>query len=348
MIKEYRVIFLSCLKQRTKEQDYELEYLFSEHLDWEKIGGQLLYHRLCGYFYGGLTSELRKRIPVEILKAIEAIIDSQREQFLVTIPEIKKLFEKFEQEKIRYAGLKGLYYFVNQIYKPGERRSNDIDLLVHEDDLDKLDKIFREAGYIQSLLKDGEFIEASRKEKIIQRMNYHDLIPYVKKTTSVHLPIIEFDINFLLDSQEVLATNNVLKYETCKKSSELFSGRILTSIANFAHLCIHYYREASNTLWTNDKTDVLLYKIVDIANCYVEIKQIDAWISFVKENNLQKSAYFTLMALYEFYPDLRNIAIFNKLKPTNTDYIKNIKVEGKNKIITRDVSFSEKAFDLKI
>lgn len=51
----------------------------------------------------------------------------------------------------------------------------------------------------------------------------------------------------------------------------LYNGRnyqvtSLNYYINLAQLCSHFYREATNTLWTKGRRDVMLYKIVDIIN----------------------------------------------------------------------------------
>lgn len=120
----------------------------------------------------------------------------------------------------------------------------------------------RAMGYIQSNMSNGEMVEATKKEKIIQRMNYHDLVPYVKKTK---MGILELDINFLFDGNKNLIDKNVYEMGTM-----VYKGRYritgLNPYTNLAFLCCHFYREATDTIWTEGKRDVTLYKIVDMMN----------------------------------------------------------------------------------
>lgn len=125
--------------------------------------------------------------------------------FRINLEEICKVNDALEEAKIKFAVLKGAF-FGCEMYEKGTRRSNDIDLLVYEDDLGKLDTCLRAMGYIQSNMSNGEMVEATKKEKIIQRMNYHDLVPYVKKTK---MGILELDINFLFDGNKNLIDKNV-------------------------------------------------------------------------------------------------------------------------------------------
>lgn len=50
MTKEIRLILLSVLKNRCDSEEKELENLFFENLDWSYILGELIRHRLNGYF----------------------------------------------------------------------------------------------------------------------------------------------------------------------------------------------------------------------------------------------------------------------------------------------------------
>lgn len=51
MEKEIRIILLGCLCSRTVVEEQQLDNLLTEKIDWIWIVGQLLRHRLDGYFY---------------------------------------------------------------------------------------------------------------------------------------------------------------------------------------------------------------------------------------------------------------------------------------------------------
>ena len=77
-------------------------------------------------------------------------------------------------------------------------------------------------------------------------------------------------------------------------------------MSNLAFLCVHFYREATNTIWTNKKRDVVLYKIVDIINfirTYENEIEWNHWYDMVEELNLKNPCYFTFKILSLFYDD---------------------------------------------
>lgn len=283
-------------------------------------------------FVPSLLVEFRKRLTAEVLEEIDlcddlskqlatirTLVEQQQYMYenkvhsvpdrivsisqpyirpIANLEEICKVNDALEEAKIKFAVLKGAF-FGCEMYEKGTRRSNDIDLLVYEDDLGKLDTCLRAMGYIQSNMSNGEMVEATKKEKIIQRMNYHDLVPYVKKTK---MGILELDINFLFDGNKNLIDKNVYEMGTM-----VYKGRYritgLNPYTNLAFLCCHFYREATDTIWTEGKRDVTLYKIVDMMNFirfYREQINYDIMIEVLKKLNIEKKAYFTFKIMTEF------------------------------------------------
>lgn len=349
MRNEYQLMLLSVLKNRNSDEENLLRILFSETLDWELIGGQLISHRLGGYFLAGIDKELKKKIPKEIIKALELLVLAQKKQNLEMIKVISPILNDLDSNGVRYAALKGLVLNAG-IYKIADRRSNDADLLVHEEDLDKLDYILRQYGYIQTFMIDGIYKEATRKEKLIQRMNYHDLVPYIKLLDNEFFMESEIDINFHFDSKENDITDKVLKYGTIYYEDEYHKVRGLPWDTNLAHLCIHFYREATNSIWTEGKVDVTLYKIVDIINVLrtcKDRKRLEGWCNLMKELNLQKAGYYTMHMLQQFFNDDVVKLLMNRLEPEDTSFLSEVKIEGENKIVKRTELFIDSAFNLK-
>jgi len=176
---DYRLIIKMSLIEKTEKEIEEINAALDEKLDWIKIAGILLNHRLGGYFLFGLGEQQKRKVPKEIVKALELLSLGQTVRQKELNSEIEKISESLEKTDIRYAGLKGVI-FGTEMYQIGMRRSNDIDILVYEEDLDKIDNVLRGLGYIETNNK-TTMIEAAKREKVIQRMNYHDLVPYIKK-----------------------------------------------------------------------------------------------------------------------------------------------------------------------
>ena len=155
MDKEYRLIMLACLSNRRKHEEKELNELFDSEIDWEKISGQIVNHRLSGYFYNLISFKQKNKIPKEFMKLLDLITMAQKVQTLEIMHVMEPILNDLEKEGVVYAGLKGIVFNAG-LYIPGYRRSNDTDLLVSETSLDKLDAVLRKHGYIQSFGYNGQ------------------------------------------------------------------------------------------------------------------------------------------------------------------------------------------------
>ena len=142
MKKEYDVVMLGSLIKRTDEEDSILNKAIEEGVNWIEVGGILLNHRLSGYFYNNVSNQNLQTIPEEMRKNLKALIKGQEIEQIRLSKYIKEIDAALKDTSIKYAGLKGIIFGAG-LYKAGVRRSNDIDLLVYEEDLDKLDCIFR-------------------------------------------------------------------------------------------------------------------------------------------------------------------------------------------------------------
>lgn len=331
MKKEYDLVMLGSLIKRTDEEDSILNKAIEEGVNWIEVGGILLNHRLSGYFYNNVSNQNLQTIPEEMRKNLKVLIKGQEIEQIRLSKYIKEIDAALKDTSIKYAGLKGIIFGAG-LYKAGVRRSNDIDLLVYEEDLDKLDCIFRKIGYIQSLLPDGKLIEASRKEKVIQRMNYHDLVPYVKMESD---GMVVVDINFLFDSKDNLVDGKVFNRGLHIYNGENYSFKGLDIESNLAFLIVHFYREAVNDIWIKDKRNLVLYKIVDIINYirfYYDKIDIYGFCDLLDELNIIEKAIYTFFIIREYYNDafikncLEIIAekhedIYKKLEQKQSNYI---------------------------
>lgn len=344
MEKEYRLILLAVLVNKTQLEELLIDNLLKNKLDWCEIAGQLFNHRLAGYFLLGLTKDQQKKVPRELRKAIELLIVAQRQQTIKKYEIIKPILAEFQKENLRYAGLKGLIFNIDN-YEMGIRRSNDVDLLVSESELLKLDEVLRKFGYIQSFLPEDKLIEASKKQKLIQRMNYHDLVPYVKEIDN---EINEIDINFTFDTKENEITQKIFDMELTEYKNDEYSVIGLPFETNLAFLCIHFFREGTNSLWTDGKRDVVLYKLVDIMNVirkYKDVFNIEKWTTLVKQLGIDHKCYYTFYMLAQFYPEDELLQkLLKLLEPIDKSYLFEVKIEGQNKIMKRTESFYNAAF----
>ena len=343
MKQEIELILLSVLRNKTEEEISRITELINSDLNWVYIGGILINHRLSGYFINGLNNEQAVKVPKELLKTLKLLIKAQVERQALINKEIDIIDKKLRQTDIRFAGLKGVL-LGTEVYVNGDRRSNDVDLLVYEEDLDKLDKAMREMGYIQSNCPNSELIEASKKEKIIQRMNYHDLVPYVKQIDDI---VLEVDINFLFDGKDNQIDKQVYEDGLFVYYGNAYSITGLSQRMNLAFFIVHFYREATNSIWTNEKRDIVFYKIVDTMNYIRHVQnKIDRneLVEVFKKLNIAGKAYYVFNVLREFYNNEFITNMLSLLDEFKNNDLGNIYIVEQKKYIKRENSFFYSVF----
>lgn len=345
MRNEIELILLGCLFNRNEEEEEKLNMLLELTEDWAFITGELIRHRINGNFYTSLSQQQKKYIIGKVSQTF-SILSSCYEQYNKKILEFFQiLIDETDQAGINTAGLKGVV-FNTTLYKLGARRSNDIDILVEENDIQTFDEIMRSLGFIQS--SDGGRTEASKKQKLIQIMNYHDLVPYYRAENVPFLDFIKVDVNFHFDSKEHNITRSILNEGTKNYEGNGFSIRGLRWENHLLHLCVHFYREASNSIWTSRARDVDLYKVIDIQNTLRTLSRDDLinWCNYVKKYQLNKQCYFTLYYLNRFYPNEVYSEIMNIIRPKDITFLNKVETRG-GKVLERKIDFFEQAFDMR-
>ena len=334
--KEIELILLGVLKEKTQHEKEMFDLLLREEIDWGFVAGQLFHHRLIGYFYFGLIEEQKYCLFPELRKYIELLVQAQKKVMIDTYRLMENILKDMENKHIRYACLKGLV-FCSDIYSIGERRSNDCDLLVLESDLTKLDEILRNRGFVQTFRYD--YIEATKKEKVIQRLNHHDLVPYVKKVENDLFDKIKIDINFRFNCREDDITQDIYDFGLQDYKNKICNIRGLMWETHFLHLCSHYYREASQTLWIEKKLDIPLYKLIDVINTWRKQKDENK-----KKNMLRMAKSFSLENECIFVLNRINFLYKNEISE-DFFYVLGINNDV-NKINEMKISFLKKSFDL--
>lgn len=347
MNNENKLILLTSLQKKDETETATIKSLICEKIDWAYVIGQLIHHRLTGYFINGLPNECKKYMFNEVAKQFNFIVSQNKYITETNMNYMQEIFNEFESNGISYAGLKGVIFNVD-LYDLGIRRSNDIDILVPEYELNKVDEILRKRGFIQSFDKGNT--EASKKEKIIQRLNHHDLVPYYKKNdNSIFVPFYKIDVNFKMDSDKEGLTEKTLEFGTELYEKNGYKLRGLVWQTHLLQLCLHFSREARHSIWASEKRDCMLYKIVDIENTIRNIgkEKLNLWLVTMKDFECDNDIFYTFYYLNEFYPCEYYEQIINMLNIDNKDYLKEIKMVGSKNVVIREKSLYDKTFDLK-
>lgn len=343
---ENEVVLLSVLQNRTVEETQRLEKLIAQSLDWGYIIGQLIHHRLTGYFIKFIPNDCHKYLFGEVERQCSLIFKLNQLITENTMHFVEKVFASFDEKNIPYAGLKGSVYNAS-MYPLGVRRSNDIDILVCEKDLKNADTVLREYGFKQS--QHSKDAEASKREKLIQRMNHHDLVPYFKlNEDNLLIPYYKIDINFRMDSERENLEEKAFEFGTTYYQKNGFKIRGLRWEMHLLHLCIHFRREGSHSIWISQKRDCMLYKLVDIENTIRSIgkEKLEKWCDDMSGYNCSEDIYYTFYYLDQLYPSDVYKQIIASFDASEAEVVNKIKILGNSEVKCREKDFIESTFDL--
>ena len=110
MKKEHSLILKAVLQNKSEKEIREIDKILDSNLDWIEIAGIALNHRQGGYIYKGLNTSQQKKMPKEVVKALELLVRAQKEQFEENLEEICKVNDALEEAKIKFAVLKGAFF----------------------------------------------------------------------------------------------------------------------------------------------------------------------------------------------------------------------------------------------
>ena len=102
-------------------------------------------------------------------------------------------------------------------------------------------------------------------------MNFGELMSFIKVVENPGINIILVDVNFSLnaigiDSQAHVNTylSNLDRYAVENQTISSLSPEFF-----LAHLCVHFYKEATDIRWIEKQRDMSLYKILDIYELFM-------------------------------------------------------------------------------
>ncbi|MBC1744143.1 nucleotidyltransferase family protein [Listeria welshimeri] len=328
MEQENRLMILASSSECFKFKKEIKEIIIGE-LNWDYIIAKTVRHRITGYFLKGLKRlELENHLPNEFAKLLMNMKKYQKMTNNILEGEIVTVNDLLNKNNIRFAFLKGVI-FNKTINEYGDRFSNDIDILVPKEELNLLDKILRENGFVQTYAEEN-LVEASREVKLTQLIYYHDTVPYKKYTYKEEQGWkIELDINFQFDNSDNDVTRIVIENtKEYTKDSNAVIG--LSDEDNLIHLYVHFWREYEGEAWVRNGRNLTLYKLIDIYNMFIyfvgsseDERKLYKLVERAYELNCIKQMHISMLCLAAFFDNDSIISCISVLRNfTNEDEIK--------------------------
>lgn len=329
--KERKIILELC---KFKGYSFDkLNDLLSGDIDEPYLLGQLLFHRLGGIAYcvfkeANLLSKLNR----ETRSSLEIVFQGYAFKTESFYKALEYLSDIIGIVNFPFALLKGA--LLAYLYPLGYRTSNDIDILILDEDIDKISEILESNEFKQGKIINKEFVPAKRSEIIFSRMNRGETVPYIKEINLPWMRHLEIDINFSLDYKARRTNdNNRSVMQNILSKIRVLSGNLYT-LSNddfIIHLCTHLYKEASTYPWVKMQRDISLYKYCDIYNLlFLEEFRSDTLAMRISELCANEECYYTfyytkkLFSLQSDYLD----NLLKKIKPCNLEFMNRIVVPG--------------------
>lgn len=292
----------------------------------EKLIGRAILNRVVNIVYRNLK---RRHSLLDFETVFQMLYDANIAKAEFCKNNIGYLCEVMESADFPFALLKGAYLITN-IYETGDRTSNDVDILINEKNVGKCKKILNNNGFIQGWVEDGQFIEASRNDIVMAKMNFGETTPFIKKTEN---GFVNVDVNFSLGYKpmeddsiitEMLERTVIYPY----RSTNLVT---LEDKDFIIHLCLHLYKEATTSEWVFRRKDLNLYKFNDIYVLLAKNGSIEMYKELTERiihYGTKKECYFALCRTRDIYTKLGEMEGYNemldKIRPANLEYLRQI------------------------
>lgn len=314
-----------------------------------QLFGDICLNRLQGIAYNNIKKLKNLYLIDTYSKNLEVLYKDNIRKSQYFKKSIVYLSKILENASFNYSLLKGAY-LTTKLYEPGYRTSKDVDILVHESDITACQNLLKSEGFTQGSIRNGKIVEATRKEVVMSRMNYGEVIPFVKEIDGEYFCVdINFSVDYKPDDGDIVARllENVIciEYEDTK-------FKTLDPVHFLIHLCCHLYKEATTMDWVLRRKDLQLYKFCDI-NLYMNEVMNESLskdlIGRIHELQLEKACYYTFKNLSIIYPNILKIEwysdLLHSIRPENTEFMTEIVSPLEKKTYYYDISFEE-WFDL--
>lgn len=315
-----------------------------------EVLGHLFFNRMQAIAYGTLLKhELLGKVNREFRNSLKCAHEQNVKKNTSYFWFVRYLEELLTKSNCKYVMLKGAY--LCYLYPEGYRTSNDIDLLVHPNEVTEIGHVLSDAGFKQGYVRNGKFFPATRKEIIESRMMRGETVPFIKEINLPGIPFIEVDINFSVDykPEQTYVLDEMLSNSVVIEESDGFKIHTLRKDDFFIHLCSHLYKEATTLPWVEMKRDMTLYKYCDIYVLLNEAtkKDIDELFIRTKELQMGKICAFAILQTSElfYFKNDYAIKVAKEILEFDEDFIHTvISPKDKKKYVFTEKNISNRFF----
>ncbi len=185
---------------------------------------------------------------------------------------IQNLLKRFDEEKINYVILKGVYLSTVAYRRMDLRTMNDIDFLIEIKDSKKIKKICEEYGWVPGKVNRDNWtiIDYNRKQEIAFKLNTHQLATMAKVLEDEYIGTYDcvLDFNYMISwgncSNKCLLEFDFLSHKKMVVDYFGFKYNVLEDEYYLVQLCLHLYKESNDLFFIVSNKGLFLRGFVDI------------------------------------------------------------------------------------
>lgn len=310
----------------------------------------LLYHKLDMIFYD-ISMNTEKCNP-ELVKRFQEKKHEIAKRNSCYHSEIDKILLEFNRHDINYTFLKGWACLIELYNTFTDRYFGDIDILIEERDISKVERVLFDIGYKYGIIKQGVIVEPERGKILFQRYFTHEIYNMIKEVDGNYINI---DINFRFAWRGTISSvigntklNDIYEYVV----PYLYKGKeynIFEKELFLIHLCCHFANEAWYFLLDveyegGDPCEIRLFRLLDICLLleYVDMKKV--WEIAAKMDCIEHMKYLGVVIRIVLGEDFASRYFSLSLTSARLNKYMN----SEKKWMEWPVSFEERIFEPKI
>ena len=300
-------LILYCVRiNLTQKEKKQIEILLEKELNWEYLTNVADQHRVLPLIYMNLVENFKNDIPIVIFDRLRYWYHTNTIQNKLISRELSRLQEYFLDANIPMIPFKGPTSAILIYGNIGLRQFNDLDILVHEKDYNRAQKILTELGY--SKKSDWEFECGFQHGSSGINVDLH-------RKFDKHKLYTEFDFKRLLSRLE-------------SNYSEIQNTPVLSAEDTLIHLCVNFAKD----LFINKNK---ISQICDIANLIDNYQNLD-WLTVIKRTGAcgtQRILFLCLLLSKQLFGTNLPEEVLKELKRHRHSQLKSLVPEVRNRIL---------------
>ncbi len=178
---EHKLVFAALALDRSK--DNRIVEILEGALDWSLVLQIALQNGVFPLIHQRIMPLAEKRISLEEITRWKALYQANTQNNLRLAWKLIEYIKLLSNNGIKCVVLKGPIYSIQAYRDLSLRQYSDLDILIHQTDFLKVDKILEQFGYFPTIKMDA------RQKKFVFRSNNHFLFAFQGDTFEVHWDI---------------------------------------------------------------------------------------------------------------------------------------------------------------